>query len=274
MKMKIYIEDPLKPDMTVNETPCRKLGVLKNGEAAVFEIGENEAKVFVIADKASKGFCSDFYQLPSGCEDIALTGENKFNPFAGNPFRFDGNLNPEALNNRKKGAKKGKIIFIAALIVGFIIGLAAAMGSGEAKPKEFSHDGMTITLTDEFRKTEAEGFSACYESPEAAVLVIKESFDPAGGYGEYTVEDYGELVLQNNTDISAEIQNDSGLTYFVYTAAVPETDDTYFHFAALYKSDDAFWIVEFAAPQENAESYAGQFAEWAKSVKFAASAAA
>ena len=53
-KMKVYIEDPTSNEMRINDVPCRKIGDLKNGEEKTFQIGEEEAKVFVIADKSNK----------------------------------------------------------------------------------------------------------------------------------------------------------------------------------------------------------------------------
>lgn len=100
--MKVYIEDPEVNDLVINGTPCRKLGTLKNGEEKKFSVGEQEAKVFVIADKLTKNYCNEFYKLPAGSEDIALSGKNHFNPGAGNPFQFDGQTDPEVLANRKK----------------------------------------------------------------------------------------------------------------------------------------------------------------------------
>ena len=61
-KMKIYIEDPTSNEMLINNTSCRKIGDLKNGEEKTFQIGEQEAKVFVIADKLSKNYCNEYYQ--------------------------------------------------------------------------------------------------------------------------------------------------------------------------------------------------------------------
>ena len=132
MKMKVYIEDPHSAELTINGFPCRKLGTLKNGETATFPIGEQAARVFVIADKMSKGFCSDCYPLPAGTENLAISGKNYFHPGAGNPFRFDGVTDPEVLANRKKGSGKGIIILIVSLIIGAILGslLGSAMVSG------------------------------------------------------------------------------------------------------------------------------------------------
>ena len=122
MKVKVYIEDENCNEIQIGGVPCRKLGTLKNGEEKTFEISEESAKLFVIVDKVSKNFCNDFYQLPAGNEDISLSGKNVFNPFAGNPFYFDGVTDENVLKNRKKGKKIGIAIAISAFIVGFVIG--------------------------------------------------------------------------------------------------------------------------------------------------------
>ncbi len=125
-KIKVYIEDQMSSELTINGVPCRKLGVIKNGKEKTFEIEDEAAKVYVIADKMSKDYCNEFYQLEDGEEDIRLTGKNHFSPSKGNPFYFDGNNDPEALENRKKNKKKSKKLILTCFIVGFIIGLLIA----------------------------------------------------------------------------------------------------------------------------------------------------
>lgn len=120
--MKVYIEDHSSDEIVINDTPCRKLGDLKNGEETTFEIGNEAARVFVIADKLSKNYCNDFYELPDGDNDIYLTGKNQLNPTSGNAFRFDNNPSQAALSNRTRGANKGTIVTIIALVIGAIIG--------------------------------------------------------------------------------------------------------------------------------------------------------
>ena len=121
-KMKVQIEDAQSNELIISGVPCRKLGDLKSGEEKTFVIGENAAKVFVIADTLSKDYCTEFYQLSEGQDDIVLTGENYFNPANGNAFRFDNNNSEEVLAARKKGNKKGATVLIIAIIVGFVIG--------------------------------------------------------------------------------------------------------------------------------------------------------
>ena len=121
-KMKVYIEDSLSSELVINGVPCRKLGELKNGEEQTFQIGCESAKVFVIADKLSKNYCNEFYQIPAGEQDVALSGRNKFNPASGNAFRFDNNDNQEVIASRKKGTAKGAVILIIAMVIGAVAG--------------------------------------------------------------------------------------------------------------------------------------------------------
>ena len=127
VRMKVYIEDPQANELEINGVGCRKLGTLKNGETATFLIGDQAARVFVIADKVSRGFCCDCYPLPAGTEHVVLTGRNKFHPGAGNAFRFDGVTDPEVLANRKKGSSKGIVILIVSALAGVITGLLLSM---------------------------------------------------------------------------------------------------------------------------------------------------
>jgi hypothetical protein len=55
----------------------------------------------VIADKISRDFCNDYYEISAGQEDVFLSGKNKFNLATGNAFRFDNNENTHTLENRR-----------------------------------------------------------------------------------------------------------------------------------------------------------------------------
>ena len=269
--MKIYIEDPTSCEITINNTPCRKIGDLKNGEEKTFQIGEQAAKVFVIADKLSKNFCNEYYQLSDGQEDIFLSGKNRFNPANGNAFRFDNNISEEVLANHKRTTRKGLLILAVAIIVGAIVGYSIVFGllSGQTpKMKTFSSNGMTVTLTNEFKEVDIENYTATYDSKNVAVFTLKEAFALADGIENCSLEQYADLVIKNNNIGSAEIKTDEGLTYFEYEFVNPEINDTYRFFSYVYKTNDAFWLVQFATLDENVEKFAQQITEWAKSVEF------
>ena len=270
-KMKVYIEDPTSNEISINDIPCRKIGDLKNGEEKTFQIDEQEVKIYVIADKLSKNYCNEFYQLSAGQEDIFLSGKNKFNPANGNAFRFDNNESNENIVNRKRGTRKGLLILIAAIIVGTVFGYSITSNLFSNKtpdPKDFSSNGMTIKLTDEFVKTDVGNYTVAYDSKNVAVFASKEAFALADGFQDYTLEQYGNLVLQNNNFFSSKIEDKEGLIGFEYEFTNPYTKDTYKYFSFVYKADDAFWLVQFATLTENVNEYRAQILEWAKTISF------
>ena len=280
-KLKVYIEDPTSNEIKISGTPCRKLGVLKNGEEKSFPIEETAAKIFVIADKLSKNYCNEFYQLPEGQEDIFLSGENKYNPATGNAFRFDNNDTPEATLNRKRNVRKGLVILAIAAVIGFIIGFASVSlfkGNEDDNPstqapvteQTFSIEGMDITLTSEFQevdlKDDTQNYTVAYGSENVAVFVLREDFKYIPGAETYTLDYYRDLVLEAN-DLSEDhaVEKD-GLTGFVYDRPNEKTNEIYRYFSYVYKGDDAFWMIQFATLKENADQYEAQILEWAKTV--------
>lgn len=267
-KAKIYAEDHAADEIVINGTPCRKLGELKNGETKTFQIGEQATRIFVIADTLSRNFCNDCYQLPDGTEDVALSGKNRYNLGNGNAFRFDNNDNEESRAQRKKSNRFGLLILAAALLIGVVFGLLPHLGFFDKAPdaKTFTAEKMSITLTEEFQKSEFEGFTAAYTSEKVAVFALKEPFSLIDSFESYTAEQYAEAALQANGLASADPQTTDGLTHFEYERAIGDSNDLYRFFAYVYKADDAFWLIQFATPTKEAKEIAPQIAEWAKSV--------
>lgn len=263
-KMKVYIEDPDAGELTINGVPCRKLGDLKNGETATFPISEQAAKVFVIADKLSRNYSNDYYPLSAGAEDVTISGKNAFHPGAGNPFRFYGVTDPEVLARRKKGGRKGLLLLIVAFILGIFIGLGRTRIVEE---KDFSVEGMTITLNEEFSRTNYEGFTQCFESKAVAVFTLKEAFSLMPGLEDYTLQDYADLVISANGMSSAELKEEQGILYFAYVTQGGDGED-YYYVATLHKGSDAFWLIQFATPASNQEKLHDRFIDWAATVEF------
>ena len=268
-RVQVYIEDPAAAELTINDVPCRKLGVLKNGETKTFEVGEGEAKVFVIADKLSRNFCSEYYRLPEGQEDVFLSGKNRYNPANGNAFRFDGNEGTEVSEHRKKGTRRGIVILVIAAIVGFALGFGYNyLADRSAEAKTFTAGGMTITLTDEFSEKDIEQYEVAFESRKVAVWALTEKFSLVEGWESYTVEQYLEMVLEANDLTGSQIVSENGLCRFEYSSTID--GDSYHYVSYGYKAEDAFWLVQFVTLEKDAEKYAPKLAEWAASVKFTA----
>ena len=269
-KMKVYIEDSSSGEIVINNVSYRKIGELKNGEERTFLIDGNECNVAVIADKLSKDFCNDIYRIPAGESDVYLSGKNVFNPATGNAFRFNVTTDSNILLNRKKGLRKGIILFCVFLLIGFCVGFLISKSISQntpENPKSFSNEGMTITLTNKFRQASQAGFTACYGSEDVAVFVLKESFSLLEGLDQYTLKEYGNLVIANN-NLSLSLQENSGLTYFEYQFINAETNDPYHYISFIYKATDSFWIVQFAALEKNFKNYKDDIFNWANSITF------
>lgn len=267
VSVKIYVEDAFHNELMINGIPCRKLGEIKNGQTETFTIDNNAVKVFAVAGAVSRNYCYDYYPVPAGEADVILSGKNYFHPGAGNPFRFDGVTDETVLANRKKGSRTGTVILAAALVIGFLLGLGKIYLEdffGD-QPKDFSDDGMSITLTEEFSALEYEGFTQCYEGKQAAVMALKEAFSQTPELKNYTVEEYGRLVLRANSMDEDDLVVNGGLVYFTYVGTA-EGGKEYFYLAAVYKGSDGCWLIQFAAPESLRDEYEPKFLQWAASV--------
>lgn len=266
---KVYIEDTISPELTIADIPCRKLGTLKNGQEKTFEISENAARVFVVAGKASKNYCGDSRAIPAGSDDVVLRGKNGYDPARGNAFCFDGEADAQTVEYRKSGTKKGLIIMVACVIIGSLVGYLGNRAY-VVRPKEFSSNGMTITLTNEFTENEDEEYTAYYSSSRAGIFIQREGFDLVPEFEDITLEEYYELLLMSNPAGSAsELQEEDGVVFFEYEQPATETGKQYMDLVAIYRTDDAFWFVDFMAHEKNYDKCRAQFLNWASSVTFA-----
>lgn len=304
--MKVYIEDYTTQELAINNIPCRKVGEIKNGEQITFQISENRTKVFVIADKISKGYCNEYYQIPEGINDIFLTGANKFNIATGNAFRFDNNNDLEVINFRRKGRNLGLIISIIAIIGGYYLGRGLVSNLFEndhilknniinsnkndnykenvkndteinfeveedkkviKDTKDFSSKGMKITLSNDFSETNLDNFTLAYQSDEVIITALKEEFSLLEGFENYTLSEYGGLVMRNS-GINDNLKAEGNFYYFNYTYTDPNYNLTYYYLSAVFKTNDAFWLVQFCTPNNLAYKYKSEFIDWTKTIEF------
>ena len=127
---------------------------------------------------------------------------------------------------------------------------------------------MSITLNENFSEEELENFTVCYGSRREVVICLKEPFTLLAGSENYTLEQYGQLVLQTNGMTDFQVQTQDGITYFEYES---ETDQgTFYYLCTLHKATDAFWMIQFAVDSDEAEAAIPDFFTWAKSVSFSA----
>ena len=269
-KLKVYVEDPYSSEIRIDNTPCRFLGRLKTGETQTFQVGDEAVKIYVIADKLSKEYANEYYQLPEGTEDIVLEGQVKLSP-GNNMFRFDNNNSEGIREKRKKGSRIGIAVLVGAVIVGVAVGrlIPDLIQKGQNNtPKQFSAEGMTITLTEAFKSVQISDFTSCYESKEVLVMNMKQSFAEIPGLKSMTLEEY-RTALTANVQADREMKDYGGIPGFEYDYTSADQKESYHYRVYLFKTDDAFWIVEFATRQNKFSSWESRIDEWAKSVKFA-----
>lgn len=275
-KAKFYIEDVESADVIVNGTPCRKLGELKNGDEATFEIDDRAARLFAFTEKRGENIFNDFLSLPEGSDDLSVSGKNLRDEIDGFAFRFDTNEGGTLPENPARGAKKAVIVVVAAvaallLAAGCFVGYKLWVNRERVpQPKTFSSNGLTITLTDEFTLAKNEHYTFIFDSEAIDIPVLKENFSTLSeGFAEKTLDEYIDILLEVNKLPALEKRHEDGLVYYEYTLRNSDDPTLAYHFTNyVYKSDDAFWLVQFIVNERNIERFSNQITEFAKSVTF------
>lgn len=138
-----------------------------------------------------------------------------------------------------------------------------------AEAKTFTCEGMSVTLTKGFRKKSVSGFTVGYNSGQAGVLALREAFTSITDGASMSLEDYAQLVLNNNrqrVSIDDGIKQSDGLTYMEYIATSDNRE--YSYFVTMFKGSDAFWLVQFFCKSTEYTEYRPYFINWAKTVTF------
>ena len=191
-------------------------------------------------------------------------------------LRMDNNIFDFNQDNPMKKPKMSKILLIA-----FLMAICAGLGSFAvrflfkelsnkeiAQEKEFSSNGMTITLTTAFKEGDYITQTASYVSKDVIVLALKESFASSEGFGDISLKEYGELVLKANKKTDIGLSDYDGLQGFEYDATDGNTKQDLHFWLFTYKADDAFWLIQFCTLQEYQQEFRDKILFWAKSVRF------
>ncbi len=159
------------------------------------------------------------------------------------------------------------ILLVAITLVSFVGCLDTKVY--DAKAKEFTKEGLVITLTEKFVETAVENYTVAFDSKEVAILALKEEFSLAEGFGDNTLEEYADLVRLANDSAQniSDVKDTEGIISFEHEAENKEENKTYRYFSAMYKGKDAFWLVQFACEESKYEEYKPYFIQWAKTVE-------
>jgi len=155
---------------------------------------------------------------------------------------------------------------IALLLAVFLIFVFCGCGS-ESEKKDFHVSGMTISLDRGFNGKDYGIFTACYESSDMLIAILKEEFDVLKDIGideKNTVKEYAGTVMRNN-GLDEDIVEKDELTGFSFEQTVD--DESYMYNAYVYKAEDSFWLIQFTTYSDKYEELQGKIEEYAKSVK-------
>ena len=261
--MQVYVEDYEHGDAVIGGTPCRRLGALKNGEEKSFKINEAATGVYVVSDAlandaSGNGYCA----IPAGRDDVSLVGQ----VVAGNVFRF-GESAGAGIGGRRRIYKRSimvaLLVIISVIIVGFFVALLPSFMPDE--DKDFSANGMNITLNDSFSVDEDNArYTLLFESDNVGIAVLKESFSSIPGALTMTEQQYAELFA-GAIGVDADIKLLDDMMCMEYDV----TYDTDYHYLCfIYKTEDAFWAVEFTTQSIEADKYRADIIRWAGSISF------
>ena len=157
--------------------------------------------------------------------------------------------------------KRCLIIAAAALLA------ALTLAGCAVTDKAYGDKGFNITLPSNFKTYDAEGYDVCYDTKDCAVFALKEAFDQAEGFGDLSLREYTELVLEANGLDNAITETDKYM-YFEFEKTVDDSSEPYEYLACCYRAEDAFWLVQFSCAKSDYDRYRPKMLEWADTVYF------
>ncbi len=141
-------------------------------------------------------------------------------------------------------------------------------GCGEPKETVFSANGINLTLTEDFEQFDVPGYTVAYQSKEMVVIALQEPFSLAPGAENLSLDEYAALIMQSNGLGEDDLSEKNGIPFFEYDYYDAATDQDFHYFSYLFKTDDAFWVVQYATLVEDAATWAAQADAWAQTVTF------
>ncbi len=135
---------------------------------------------------------------------------------------------------------------------------------GNAALKTHTVQEMSIELPDVMWESNNPSYTALFDSTLAAVYVLREDFNTAGIDSSWTATEYAQAVVDANS--AYEYSNfGSGGNGWVTTEYT--TGDFQFC-CAMYKGENAFWLLQFVCQQQNTGEMIDYFEQWLDSVEF------
>ena len=161
--------------------------------------------------------------------------------------------------------------FSSALILVLVTAMLLSSCHFFEQEKTFTVEDMSITLTDYFYTYYPQGYTVLLQSNEISIFGVMYPFDMMGESEltpESSIEEFGEELLKSNEREGLELVKKDGLSYYFYEDTSEETQETYSYLTMLYKSEEAFWLLQFVCKAEQYEKLESELFQYAASVTF------
>lgn len=140
-----------------------------------------------------------------------------------------------------------------------------------AKPKEFSGNGMTVTLTSDFSVGKNVQVPFYVASDKHIFMGANESKSllASNGYRNLTLEQYAELVIyiyKKNVKINTYQDDETEFVYAYYDSTVSGV--SYSYMMVCMEGDDSFYTMNFACFTKNFDDSTKElYMKWAKTIR-------
>ena len=159
------------------------------------------------------------------------------------------------------------VIHLAAIVVAMIF-LAPRMSFLIRIPKTFTKEGMSITLTNEFKEEIQEPFTAVYVANRRGAVVFTSNVKIKCKV-TVTLRQVCEYIMVDNGVPSDYIRKDGDRFYFEYDYKNPD-DGIEYHYKSyvLQETESSFWLVTFCTTKSMESRNASDFNKWVDTIKF------
>ena len=131
----------------------------------------------------------------------------------------------------------------------------------------FTTEQYQITLPKDFRQIKTPDDRIGYTNNFVNVLLWNEPFTVHPSLPDMALEEYAQKLIERYK-LDTKPQNLGGVIWFEYQVNVPEQSATYSYLVTLYKTNSAFWCIEYVCDSRDMISHRENFLEWALSVSF------
>lgn len=161
--------------------------------------------------------------------------------------------------------KKTKKFYILLCIT--ILSMLCLCGC-KSDPKTFVLDNFSITLTQEFSKSQMSEFDAYIVSEDVIFSAKCETNSELefAGYEIASLQDYAKEICSLNSVSTNDLTERNGYYYFTNSATVSGASYTYLH--CMFAQENRYWIFEFVSKTKHFERQQDDMLAWADSITF------